>query len=79
MIMEHRAVRSVGGKLALWVFLLFCLYFAFSLLSTLWALIQNQAGPGSWLSALSAMSVLALVGGILAAIAWYTRPPNPDT
>lgn len=76
--MEHRAVRSLGGRLALWLFLLFCIYFTFSLLATLWTLIQSGSGLGSWIAASLAVLVLILVGAILAAIAWYTRPTKPD-
>jgi len=76
--MEHQAVRSLGGRLALWLFLIFCIYFVWSLLSMLWALIQGGSGVESWIAALSAVLVLALVGGILAAIAWYTRPTDSD-
>lgn len=75
--MEHRAVRGLGGRLALWLFLIFCIYFIFSLLTTLWTLINGESDVGSWFAALFAVLVLALVGVILAAIAWYTRPRNP--
>ncbi|MDY0887223.1 cell division protein DrpB [Kosakonia sp. CFBP8986] len=82
--MDDFAVRSAGGKLALWVFWIFCLYFGWSLASNLWL-----AGPAdivsgfasgaarsveSGLNTVSGIVALSAVGAILGAIAWYTRP-----
>lgn len=76
--MEHQAVRSLGGRLALWLFMIFCIYFVWSLLNTLWALMQSGARVENWAAALSVVFALVLVGTILGAIAWYTRPVDPD-
>lgn len=84
--MEKRAVRSPGGKLALWVFYAFCGYFAWAMLRYVWVVSQIAAVPGAaidgslsstagkWLGALAGFLVLGVVGLILGGIAWYTRP-----
>lgn len=77
-MMEQQAVRSLGGRLALWLFWVFCIYFAWNLLRVLWSFIEVKSGPADWFSALSAVGVRAIVGAILGAIAWFTRPANPD-
>lgn len=79
---EDNATRSMGGKLALWVFYTFCGYFIWAMARCVWLMsaIQTEpvlgpiSTPGSatekWLNALS----LGVVWLILGSIAWYTRP-----
>lgn len=79
---EDNATRSIGGKLALWVFYTFCGYFIWAMARCVWLMpaIQTEpvlgpiSTPGSatekWLNALS----LGVVWLILGSIAWYTRP-----
>ncbi|EAA9288546.1 hypothetical protein MWI14_003985 [Salmonella enterica subsp. diarizonae] len=79
---EDNATRSMGGKLALWVFYTFCGYFIWAMARCIWLMsaIQTEpvlgstSAPGSatekWLNALS----LGVVWLILGSIAWYTRP-----
>ncbi|EKG1602916.1 cell division protein DrpB [Salmonella enterica subsp. enterica serovar Kentucky] len=79
---EENAIRSMGGKLALWVFYTFCGYFIWAMARCVWLMsaIQTEpvlgpiSTPGSatekWLNALS----LGVVWLILGSIAWYTRP-----
>ncbi|WP_342324713.1 cell division protein DrpB [Kosakonia sp. BYX6] len=86
--MEDRAVRSMGGKLALWVFWIFCVYFCWTLLNDIWLASQINvpsgfangavSTAGNWLNTVSGIIVLGVVGAILGAIAWYTRPRDPD-
>lgn len=88
-IMDDKAVRSLGGKLALWVFWIFCVYFVWSVLNDIWPVSQTNlpagfntgtvgTATGSWLNSIFGVLVLAVVGAILGAIAWYTRPQDPD-
>ncbi len=88
--MEDNGQRSLGGKLALWVFWIFCTYFIWSVLNDVWPVSQasSPAGfnsgagrsvAGGWLTTLFGVVVLAIVGTILGAIAWYTRPQQPET
>jgi len=84
--MEQKHDRSLGGKLALWVFYAFCGYFIWAMARYLWIvskvtsvpgpLIEGDLGStsGKWLSALFGFLLLSAVGAILGAIAWYTRP-----
>ncbi|ECG8589301.1 hypothetical protein FNI11_05920 [Salmonella enterica subsp. salamae] len=68
--------RSLGGKLALWVFYTFCGYFIWAMARCVWLMsgMQNEPVPGSVTeSVLNALS-LGVVWLILAGIAWYTRP-----
>lgn len=78
---EDNATRSMGGKLALWVFIpLWLLHLGDGTLRVADVRHTNRAGfgpistPGSatekWLNALS----LGVVWLILGCIAWYTRP-----
>ncbi|EDX0902628.1 hypothetical protein GTE54_002619 [Salmonella enterica subsp. enterica] len=79
---EDNATRSMGGKLALWVFYTFCGYFIWAMARCVWLMSAIQTEPvlgpintpGSttekWLNALS----LGVVWLILGSIAWYTRP-----
>ncbi|EHV3523923.1 hypothetical protein K0N23_001598 [Salmonella enterica] len=79
---EDNSTRSMGGKLALWVFYTFCGYFIWAMARCVWLMsaIQTEpvlgpiSTPGSttekWLNALS----LGVVWLILGSIAWYTRP-----
>lgn len=79
---EEKGTRSMGGKLALWVFYTFCGYFIWAMAHCVWLMsaIQTEpvlgpnGEPGSttekWLNALS----LGIVWLILGSIAWYTRP-----
>nr|WP_318381193.1 cell division protein DrpB [uncultured Enterobacter sp.] len=88
--MEERAVRSIGGRLALWVFYAFCVYFAWAMLHYIWVVSHVQAPPsvgtdaalgstlGKWIGALLGFLVLGVVGVILGSIAWYTRPRDAD-
>ncbi|ELH9513470.1 hypothetical protein ACEQMR_002695 [Salmonella enterica] len=72
---EEKATRSMGGKLALWVFYTFCVYFIW-LISVIQ--VEPVLGPNGapvsvtekWLNALS----LGVVWLNLGSIAWYTRP-----
>lgn len=89
--MEERATRSLGGKLALWVFYAFCVYFAWAMLRYAWVISHVQSIPvagfesslgstsGKWMGALLGFLVLGLVGLILGGIAWYTRPRRQPT
>lgn len=79
--MEQKHDRSLGGKLALWVFYAFCGYFIWAMARYLW--VMSKVAPvgddlgstsGKWLGALCGFLVLSAVGAILGAIAWYTRP-----
>lgn len=75
---EDNATRSMGGKLALWVFYTFCGYFIWAMARCIWLMsaIQTEpvlgptSAPGSatekWLNALS----LGVVWLILGSIAW---------
>ncbi|MES0300899.1 hypothetical protein KDV87_15485 [Citrobacter sedlakii] len=84
--LEVNASRSLGGKLALWVFYIFCLYFIWAMLHYVWVISHVESAPvagfdsspgstsGKWLGALLGFVVLSVVGAILGAIAWYTRP-----
>lgn len=85
--MEDKAKRSLGGKLALWVFWIFCVWFIWSLLDDIW-LPGPPAGSASGVrgaisadgfNSVSSVLVLGVVGAILGAIAWYTRPRDTDT
>lgn len=85
--MEDRAKRSLGGMLALWVFWIFCGWFFWSLLNDLWMASQpagfmkgaRGAAGRNGFNIVSSALVLGLVGMILGAIAWYTRPRDSDT
>jgi sulfite exporter TauE/SafE len=84
--MEDKAKRSPGGKLALWAFYAFCGYFLWAMARYWWVVGQIQSVPGAtidgelgstagkWIGALLGFLVLGIVGAILGAIAWYTRP-----
>lgn len=84
--MEQKAKRSPGGKLALWVFYAFCGYFLWAMARYWWVVGKIESAPGAtidgdlgstsgkWLGALLGFLVLSVVGAILGAIAWYTRP-----
>ena len=84
--MERKYERSLGGKLALWVFYAFCGYFVWAMARYLWVIskVNSLPGPlvdgdlgstsGKWLGALIGFLVLGAVGAILGSIAWYTRP-----
>lgn len=87
--MEDKTDRSLGGKLALWVFWIFCTYSIWSVLNDIWPVSQTNlpggmnAGAGrtvtgNWLNTLISMLGLAVVGTILGTIAWFTRPQDPD-
>ncbi|MDU7370251.1 MAG: cell division protein DrpB [Klebsiella michiganensis] len=70
--MEDKAKRSPGGKLALWAF--------YALIESVpGATIDGELGStaGKWIGALLGFLVLGIVGTLLGAIAWYTRP-NPQ-
>lgn len=79
---EDNATRSMGGKLALWVFYTFCGYFIWAMARCVWLMSAIQTEPvlgpistpvsttEKWLNALS----LGVVWLILGSIAWYTRP-----
>lgn len=85
-LMEQKAKRSPGGKLALWVFYAFCGYFLWAMARYWWVVGKIESVPGAtidgdlgstsgkWLGALLGFLVLSVVGAILGAIAWYTRP-----
>lgn len=76
--------RSLGGKLALWVFYTFCGYFIWAMARCVWLMsgIQNEpvlgpnGAPGSATEKLLNALSLGVVWLILAGIAWYTRPRN---
>ncbi|MEB6378309.1 cell division protein DrpB [Leclercia adecarboxylata] len=84
--MERKHDRSLGGKLALWVFYAFCGYFIWAMARYVWVISKVSSVPGSltegdlgstsgkWLGALFGFVVLSAVGAILGSIAWYTRP-----
>lgn len=84
--MEQNNSRGLGGKLALWAFYTFCGYFVWAMLRYLWVVSKIPSAPnmvvegdlgstsGKWLGAILGFLVLGSVGGILGAIAWYTRP-----
>ncbi|MNC58867.1 Inner membrane protein YedR [compost metagenome] len=84
--MEKKHNRSLGGKLALWVFYAFCGYFIWAMGRYFWVIskVNTVPGPlidgemgstaGKWLGALLGFLLLGAVGLILGAIAWYTRP-----
>ncbi len=84
--MAKKNERSLGGKLALWVFYAFCGYFLWAMARYVWviskvssvsgSLIQSDPGStaGKWPGALCGFLVLSVVGAILGGIAWYTRP-----
>lgn len=84
--MNQKYDRSLGGKLALWVFWAFCGYFLWAMVRYVWviskvssisgSLVEGDVGSttGKWLGALLGFLVLGTVGLILGGIAWYTRP-----
>ena len=84
--MERKIERSLGGKLALWVFYAFCGYCVWAMARYVWVISKIPSLPntavegdlgstsGKWLGALLGFLVLGTVGLILGAIAWYTRP-----
>lgn len=84
--MEQKNDRSLGGKLALWVFYAFCGYFMWAMVRYVWvvskipavsgAVVEGDLGStsGKWLGAFLGFLVLGAVGLILGGIAWYTRP-----
>ena len=82
--MNQKQDRSLGGKLALWVFWAFCGYFLWAMVRYAWvmskvssvSLVEGDPGStsGKWLGALLGFLVLGTVGLILGGIAWYTRP-----
>ncbi|WFU97685.1 cell division protein DrpB [Escherichia fergusonii] len=86
--METRTSRSPGGKLALCAFYAWCIYFAWAMVRYIWTISSLQSAPiagfesdlgstsGKWLGALLGFMIFALVGAILAGIAWYTGPRN---
>lgn len=88
-MMERKNERSLGGKLALWVFWTFCGYAVWAMVRYLWVVSKMTSLPGigvggdpgstsgKWLGALLGLLVLGTVGLILGGIAWYTRP-RPD-
>lgn len=85
-MMDEKVQRSLGGKLALWVFYAFCCYFLWAMAHYFWVTSAIEAPPGvasegsfatasgKWLAALLGASVLGAIGALLGAIAWYTRP-----
>lgn len=87
---DNEVDRSPGGKLALWVFWLFCLWFISFVIQCLWMIGQPEAAtviffadPGAsaiveWLWAALRILTACIVGVILGTIAWYTRPPGQD-
>ena len=84
--MERKNDRSLGGKLALWVFYAFCGYIVWAMVRYIWVvskipslsdtIVDGSLGStsGKWLGALFGFLVLSTVGLILGGIAWYTRP-----
>lgn len=88
--MKRQNVRGPGGKLALWAFWLFCLYFFWNLVQTLWTIsrttlspvgLLHEAGtaePAQWLLALLSLLAFGAEGLMLGGIAWYTRPRETD-
>lgn len=88
---DENVARSVGGKLALWVFYAFCAYFAWAMIRYVWVIshiesipvagLENDLGStgGKWMGALLGFLVLGVVGLILGGIAWYTRPRRQPT
>lgn len=84
--MEQNIDRSLGGKLALWLFYAFCGYFMWAMIRYVWvvskipvvsgSVVEGDLGStsGKWLGALLGFLVLGAVGLILGGIAWYTRP-----
>lgn len=87
--MKENTTRSLGGKLALWVFYAFCAYFVWAMIRYAWVINHIQSIPvagfdnelvstsGKWMGALLGFLVLGVVGLILGGIAWYTRPRRP--
>lgn len=81
--------RSSGGKLALWVFWSFCLWFICFVIQCIWRVSQPNSTaviffPDSgasaiveWLWLILSLLTACIVGVILGMIAWYTRPPRP--
>lgn len=84
--MEEAMTRGPGGKLALWVFYAFCVYFVWAMVRYFWVISEVESIPGATmdgeiastsgklLGALTGFVVLGIVGFILGSIAWYTRP-----
>lgn len=84
--MDTRTKRGPGGKLALWAFYAFCGYFLWAMARYWWIVGRIQSVPGAgidgelgstagkWIGALLGFLVLGMVGLVLGAIAWYTRP-----
>ncbi|HBT3176793.1 TPA: hypothetical protein MBF38_004791 [Klebsiella aerogenes] len=84
--MDTRTKRGPGGKLALWAFYAFCGYFLWAMARYWWIVGRIQSVPGAgidgelgstagkWIGALLGFLVLGIVGLVLGAIAWYTRP-----
>ncbi|EKD5159475.1 cell division protein DrpB [Enterobacter cloacae] len=89
--MERKIERSLGGKLALWVFYAFCGYFVWAMTRYIWVISKIPSLPnvavegdlgstsGKWLGALLGFLVLGTVGLILGGIAWYTRPRQDNS
>lgn len=85
-IMDDKTKRSLGGMLALWAFWIFCAWFIWGLLNDIWlpgppsSVAKGTRGAASaeGFTSFSSVLVLGLVGVILGAIAWYTRPRDPD-
>jgi hypothetical protein len=85
-VMDTRTKRGPGGKLALWAFYAFCGYFLWAMARYWWIVGRIQSVPGAgidgelgstagkWIGALLGFLVLGMVGLVLGAIAWYTRP-----
>lgn len=79
--MEQNIDRSLGGKLALWLFYAFCGYFMWAMVRYVWVVSNISAVSGSvvegdlgstsgkWLGALLGFLVLGAVGLILGGIA----------
>jgi hypothetical protein len=83
--MEQQNERSLGGKLALWVFYAFCGYFVWAMVRYMWVVSKIPALSGTvvegdwdrpavngWVHCW--VSGPGTVGLILGGIAWYTRP-----